>query len=65
MFAPLVILVRNRMGKVKFNQLRGQAIAIHCQTITNFCNQMGLETQVRQNLIRRAKSNGKLLGLLA
>ena len=65
MFAPLVILVRNRMGKVKFNQVRGKAIALHCQTITNFCNSVGLETSVRQNLIRRAKSNGKMLGLLA
>jgi hypothetical protein len=65
MFAPLVILVSQRMGKVKFNQLRGKMIALHCQTITNFCNQIGLESQVRQNLIRRAKSNGKRLGLLA
>ncbi len=65
MFAPLVVLVRNRIGKVKFNSIRGKAIALHCQTITNFCNQVGLETQVRQNLIRLAKSNGKKLGFLA
>ncbi len=65
MFAPLVILLRNRMGKVKFNQVRGKAIALHCQTITNFCNGVGLETPLRQNLIRRAKSNGKMLGFLA
>ena len=65
MFAPLVILLRNRMGKVKFNQVRGKAIALHCQTITNFCNSVGLESPVRQNLIRRAKSNGKMLGFLA
>ena len=65
MFAPLVILIRNRMGKVKFNQLRGKVIALPCQTITNFCNHIDLESQVRQNLIRRAKSNGKMLGLLA
>ena len=65
MFAPLVVLVRNLFGKVKFNQVRGKAIALHCKIITNFCNQTGLETKVRQNLIRRAKSNGKKLGLLA
>jgi hypothetical protein len=65
MFAPLVILVRNRIGKVKFNQLRGKVIALHCQTITKFCNQLGLDAQVRQSFIRRAKSNGKILGLLA
>ena len=65
MFAPLVVLVRYRIGKVKFNRIRGQAIALHCQAITNFCNQIGLKTQVRQNLIRLAKSNGKKLGFLA
>ncbi len=65
MFAPVLVLVRNRIGKVKFNQVRGQAIALHCQTITNFCNWVGLEAKVRQSLIRLAKSNGKKLGFLA
>ena len=27
MFAPIVILVRNYLGKAKFNQLRGRALA--------------------------------------
>ena len=65
MFAPVVVLVRNRIGKVKFNQVRGQAIALHCKTITNFCNWVELEAKVRQSLIRLAKSNGKKLGFLA
>ena len=65
MFAPLVLLVRNQMGKAKFNQVRGKVIALHCQVITNFCNQVRLESQTRQNFIRTAKSNGKKLGLLA
>ena len=65
MFAPLVVLVRSRIGKVKFNQVRGKAIALHCQVITNFCHQVGVESQVRQNLIRLAKNNGKKLGFLA
>jgi hypothetical protein len=65
MFAPVVVLVRNRIGKVKFNQLRGKAIALHCQAITNFCHQVGIESQARQNLIRLAKSNGKKLGFLS
>ncbi len=65
MFAPIVILVRSQMGKVKFNQLRGKAIALHCQTITNVCNQLGVDAKQRQSLIRTAKSNGKTLGLLA
>lgn len=65
MLAPLVILLRKCIGKVKFNQIRGKAIALHCQTITKFCNQIGLESATRQDLIRLAKSNGKKLGFLA
>lgn len=65
MFAPIVILVRNQIGTAKFNQLRGKAIALHCQVITNFCNSIGINPKERQNLIRIAKSNGKLMGLLA
>lgn len=65
MFAPIVVLLRNRIGKAKFNQLRGQAIAIHSQVITNFCNRIGIERTIRQNLIRTARDNGKKLGLLA
>ena len=64
MFAPLVITLRNLLGNPKFNQLRGKAIALHCQTITNFCKQFGFPSSQRQNLIRLAKSNGKKLGLL-
>jgi hypothetical protein len=65
MFAPIVVLLRNQMGKAQFNQLRGKAIALHAQAITNFCNRIGIETKERQNLIRLAKDNGKKLGLLA
>ncbi|WP_427160682.1 cyclic electron transport protein PGR5 [Aliinostoc sp. HNIBRCY26] len=65
MFAPLVVLIRNLMGKVQFNQLRGKAIALHSQAITNFCNRIGIESKERQKLIRLAKDNGKKLGLLA
>lgn len=65
MFAPIVVLVRDWMGKPKFNQIRGKAIALHCQTITNFCNRLGFDSTQRQSLIRLAKDNGKKLGLLA
>lgn len=65
MFAPLVVLVRNRMGKAKFNQLRGKAIGLHAQTITNFCNKVGIDSKQRQTFIRLAKDNGKRLGFLA
>ena len=65
MFAPLVILVRNSLGKTKFNQLRGKAIALHSKAITNVCNRIGIERTTRQNFIRTARDNGKRLGLLA
>jgi hypothetical protein len=65
MFAPIVNTIRNLMGKKEFNQLRGKAIALHSQVITNFCNTVGLDSKKRQNLIRLAKNNGKTLGLLA
>ncbi len=65
MFAPIVLLVRNIMGTPKFNKLRGQAIALHCKTITNFCNRLGIDSKERQSLIRKAKANGQKLGFLA
>ncbi|MBF2006845.1 MAG: electron transporter [Chlorogloeopsis fritschii C42_A2020_084] len=65
MFAPIVVNLRNWMGKAKFNQLRGKAIALHAQVITSFCSFVGIASKERQNLIRLAKDNGKKLGLLA
>lgn len=32
-FAPLVVVTRNIVGKKRFNQLRGKAIALHSQVI--------------------------------
>lgn len=64
MFAPIVILTRNVMGKSKFTQLRGKAIAAHCKVITQVCNNFGIESATRQSMIRIAKDNGKMLGLL-
>ncbi|MDJ0796232.1 MAG: electron transporter [Calothrix sp. MO_167.B12] len=65
MFAPVVVVVRNQIGKAKFNQIRGKAIALHSQVITNFCQFVGIESKQRQSLIRLAKNNGKRLGFLA
>ncbi|MBP0016317.1 MAG: electron transporter [Cyanobacteria bacterium SBLK] len=65
MFAPLVVTLRQWMGKTEFNRLRGQAIALHSQTITNFCKSVGIESKQRQGLIRLARDNGKRLGFLA
>jgi hypothetical protein len=53
------------MGDPEFVRLRGKAIALHSQAITNFCNRIGIERTRRQNLIRLARDNGKRLGFLA
>lgn len=65
MFAPIIVVVRKWMGDPEFVRLRGKAIALHSQVITNFCNQVGIDRTRRQNLIRLARDNGKRLGLLA
>lgn len=65
MFAPIVVVLRNSLGKRKFNKLRGQAIKLHSQVIKNVCDRFSIDRTVRQNLIRQARDNGKTLGLLA
>lgn len=64
-FAPLVVVTRNIVGKKRFNQLRGKAIALHSQVITEFCKTIGADSKQRQGLIRLAKKNGEKLGFLA
>nr|XP_010940718.1 protein PROTON GRADIENT REGULATION 5, chloroplastic [Elaeis guineensis] len=65
LFAPLVVLTRNIIGRKRFNQLRGKAIALHSQVITEFCKTIGADNKQRQGLIRLAKKNGEKLGFLA
>ncbi|XP_059446233.1 protein PROTON GRADIENT REGULATION 5, chloroplastic [Corylus avellana] len=64
-FAPIVVVTRNLIGKKRFNQLRGKAIALHSQVITEFCKSIGADAKQRQGLIRLAKKNGERLGFLA
>ena len=65
MFAPIVIALRNAVGSKEFNKVRGQAIKLHSQGITRMCNRFGVERTTRQDLIRKTRDNGKVLGLLA
>ncbi|XP_009592093.1 protein PROTON GRADIENT REGULATION 5, chloroplastic [Nicotiana tabacum] len=65
LFAPIVVVTRNIVGKKRFNQLRGKAIALHSQVITEFCKSIGADQKQRQGLIRLAKKNGERLGFLA
>lgn len=36
-FAPLVVVTRNIIGKKRFNQFRGKAIALHSQVLVIHC----------------------------
>jgi hypothetical protein len=36
LFAPLVVVTRNIVGRKRFNQLRGKAIALHSQVALSF-----------------------------
>ncbi|KAM7485411.1 hypothetical protein LguiA_001420 [Lonicera macranthoides] len=65
LFAPIVVATRNIIGKKTFNKLRGKAIALHSQVITEFCKSIGADQKQRQGLIRLAKKNGEILGFLA
>lgn len=65
LFAPVVVVTRNIIGMKRFNQLRGKAIALHSQVITEFCKAVGADAKQRQGLIRLAKKNGERLGFLA
>ncbi|KAK1435390.1 hypothetical protein QVD17_01152 [Tagetes erecta] len=64
-FAPLVVVTRNIVGKKQFNQIRGKAIALHSQVINEFCKSIGADSKQKQGLIRLAKKNGERLGFLA
>ncbi|CAD5174719.1 unnamed protein product, partial [Musa acuminata subsp. malaccensis] len=58
-------LLRGIIGRKWFNQLRGKAIALHSQVITEFCKAIGADGKQRRALIRLAKKNGERLGFLA
>ncbi|KAG4126485.1 hypothetical protein ERO13_D10G159300v2 [Gossypium hirsutum] len=65
LFAPVVVVTRQIVGKKRFNQLRGKAIALHSCVINEFCKSIGADTKQKQGLIRLAKKNGERLGFLA
>nr|BAE00075.1 PGR5 [Portulaca grandiflora] len=65
LFAPIVVVTKKILGQKQFNQIRGKAIALHSQVITEFCKTIGADAKQRQGLIRLAKKNGEKLGFLA
>ena len=65
LFAPIVRLTANIMGRKKFNSFRGKIIAKHSNVIGAFCTTMGADNQMKKGLIKLAKDNGGELGFLA
>jgi len=62
-FSPAVVIVKFALGDAKFNKLRGKAISLHSQAITEWCLQYGAYN-LRLKLIKKAKKNGDRLGFL-
>ena len=62
-FSPAVYAAKFVLGEAKLNKLRGKAIALHSQAITEWCVQFGAYN-LRLKLIKKAKKNGDVLGFL-
>lgn len=62
-FSPAVYVAKAVLGEQKLNKLRGKAIALHSQAITEWCLQFGAYN-LRLKLIKKAKKNGDELGFL-
>jgi len=62
-FSPAVYAAKAILGEAKLNKLRGKAISLHSQAITEWCLQYGAYN-LRLKLIKKAKKNGDELGFL-
>ena len=62
-FSPAVYVAKFALGESKLNKLRGKAISLHSQAITEWCVQFGAYN-LRLKLIKKAKKNGDELGFL-
>lgn len=62
-FSPAVYVAKVVLGESKLNKLRGKAISLHSQAITEWCKTYGAYN-LRTRLIKRAKNNGDDLGFL-
>lgn len=63
-FSPAVFGAKVALGESRLNKLRGKAIALHSQVITEYCKWVGAPGKLRGLLIRKAKKNGDDLGFL-
>jgi hypothetical protein len=62
-FSPAVYVAKLTLGSDKLNKVRGKAISLHSQYIGEFCEWAGAY-HLRTRLIKKAKTNGDILGFL-
>ena len=62
-FSPAVYAAKIVLGKDKLNKIRGKAISLHSEKITQFCEFFGAY-HLRTKVIKKAKVNGDILGFL-
>eukprot|EP00978_Attheya_sp_CCMP212_P016181 scaffold42202_cov55-Attheya_sp.AAC.2 len=62
-FSPAVYGAKVALGQEKLNKIRGKAISLHSQAIGEFCSWAGAY-HLRTKLIKKAKTNGDILGFL-
>jgi len=62
-FSPAVYGAKIILGTEKLNKIRGKAISLHSQYIGDFCTWAGAY-HLRTQLIKKAKTNGDILGFL-
>jgi len=62
-FSPAVYGAKIVLGNDKLNKVRGKAISLHSQYIGEFCMWAGAY-HLRTKLIKKAKTNGDILGFL-
>ena len=62
-FSPAVYGAKIVLGGEKLNKIRGKAISLHSQYIGDFCQWVGAY-HLRTKLVKKAKTNGDILGFL-
>lgn len=63
-FSPAVVAAKAVLGEKELNKVRGKAISLHSQAITDFCKYVGAQGKMRARIIKKAKTNGDDLGFL-
>ena len=62
-FSPAVYVAKLALGTEKLNKIRGKAISLHSQVIGDFTQWSG-SYHLRTKLVKKAKTNGDILGFL-